>query len=268
MRRRPAALLLVAALLLGSCGGSSDSSGSGGVATVTVLAAASLTNVLPQIASAYNQSHTKVDFRFSFAGTDTIAAQIRQGAPADVFAGASTTYSDTLKKQHLIDGPKLFCTNELVLVLPPSNPAHISSLRDLATGGVKVDIAAPSVPAGSYTLTVLRNLDRRYGDDYSKDVFANVVSHETDVEAVLTKVRLGEADAGFVYITDAIASGRKVKTIELTSYARAVAAYPIAVLRASGRPPLARSFVDYVLSGPAQKILRKAGFGPPRLGTR
>lgn len=262
-KKAAAALIATVAVILSSCAGSSNSTGAGGSAKLTVLAAASLTNVFPKIAAAYNKSHSKVDFRFSFAGTDTLAAQIQQGAPADVFAGASTSYSDDLSKKKLIDAPKLFCTNQLVLLLPPTNPAHITSLKDLTKAGIKLDIAAPSVPAGSYALTVLQNLDSRYGGSYSKDVLANVVSHETDVEAVLTKVRLGEADAGFVYITDAIASGAKVKTVSLPSYAQAVATYPIAVVSSSKESSIANSFVQYVTSAPAQRMLRKAGFGPP-----
>ena len=266
MKLRGVISVTIVALMLASCGGSSGSShasNGNGSTQLTVLAAASLTNVFPEIASAYNASHSKIDFRFSFEGTDTLAAQIKQGAPADVFAGASTTYSDDLSKHGLIDPPKLFCTNQLVLVLPPSNPAHINSLKDLTNKGVKLDIAAPSVPAGSYALTVLDNLNSHYGATYSKDVLANVVSHETDVEAVLTKVRLDEADAGFVYITDAIASGKKVKTVDLPTYAQAVATYPIAVVSDSKESSTAQSFIDYVMGKKGQSMLRKAGFGPP-----
>ncbi|HEY1330617.1 MAG TPA: molybdate ABC transporter substrate-binding protein [Actinomycetota bacterium] len=255
---------IVAILALSACGSSNaTTSSSSGPARLTVLAAASLVNVFPKIGTMFTAEHPGVTFRFSFAGTDTLTAQIEQGAKADVFAGASTTYGDELSGKGLIETPQPFCTNQLVLVVPPSNPANITSLKDLTNKGIKLVVAGPTVPVGSYTLKVLGSLDSTYGANYSKQVLANVVSQETDVEAVLAKVKLGEADAGFVYITDSTAAGSSVKAITLPAYAQATATYPIAVVKASTNSGLAGQFVSYVLSPPAQQVLQSAGFGPP-----
>jgi len=253
---------IVLGTLLTSCGGGGSGSPAAGHSLI-VLAASSLTRVFPQIGVLFTQQHAGVTFKFSFAGTDTLAAQIQQGAPADVFAGASTTYSDQLSGSGLIDTAQPFCTNQLVLVVPPSNPAHITSLKELTKPGIKLVVAAPTVPVGSYTQKVLENLDATYGANYAEEVQTNVVSRETDVESVLTKVKLGEADAGFVYITDAKASPGEVKAITLPAYAQATATYPIAVVKASKSDSTAQQFIDFVLGPQAQALLRKAGFGPP-----
>lgn len=248
------------ALLLPACG---NGSGSAGDVTITVLAAASLNRVFPMIADALGRSNSTPSVGFSFAGTDSLAAQIEQGAPADVFAGASTKYGDLLRAKGLIQPYAIFCTNSLVLVLPASNPAGIGSLEDLVRPGVKVVIGAETVPVGAYTRTVLGNLDGLYGHGYSDSVLANVVSNEENVEAVLTKVRLGEADAGFVYVTDARAAGPAIGTIDLPDEAQAVATYPIALTQGTRHPDEALRFVDFVLGPEGQRILRRAGFGAP-----
>jgi molybdate transport system substrate-binding protein len=228
-----------------------------------VLAASSLTNVFPAIGGLFRRTDPAVAFAFSFAGTDALAAQIEQGAPADVFAGASTKYGDQLSGEGLIDAPTSFCTNRLVLIVPASNPAGIASPSDLSRPGLKLVIGAGTVPIGAYTRAVLGNLDSLYGGGYSTKVLANVVSEEDSVESVLSKVRLGEADAGFVYVTDSISAGSDVKVIDLPPEGQAVATYPIAVVKASNQAGMARRFVEFVLSAPAQDALRRAGFGPP-----
>jgi molybdate transport system substrate-binding protein len=227
-----------------------------------VLAAASLKNVLPPIGSSFTEDHLGVTFSFSFAGTDQLAAQIEQGAPADVFAGANTNYGDQLASASLIAPYKVFCTNRLVLVRPASNPAGITSLQDLAAKPVKLVIGSPTVPVGSYTRTVLSNLEKVFGSGYSEAVLARVVSNEDSATAIITKVLSGEADAGFAYVTDALAAGSSVSSITLPDDAQAVANYPIAVVRSSRAAVAAQRFVDYVLSDPAQRLLERAGFGP------
>src|SRR5438105_10508060 len=154
---------------------------------ITVFAAASLTDVLPQIQSE----------QYSFAGSDALAAQIAQGAPADVFASANTALPAQLHAQGLVETPVVFTRNALVIVVPASNPAGIANVFDLTRSGVTVDVATPSVPVGGYTQQVLQRMG------LSSQVNANVVSQETDVRSVLAKVSLGQADAGFVYATDA-----------------------------------------------------------------
>jgi len=180
-----------------------------------------------------------------------------------VFAGASTKYGDQLSGEGLIDAPKPFATNRLVLIMPPDNPANIASPQDLAKPGVKLVIGAETVPVGAYTRTVLANLDATYGAGYSAKVLGNVVSNEDAVTSVLSKVQLGEADAGFVYVTDARSAGSAVTVVELPAAANAVATYPIAVVKASAAASAAAGFVAFVLGPQAQAELGRAGFGPP-----
>lgn len=254
-------LTIAIALALSACGGS-VSGDPDRAATLTVLGAASLNRAFPAIGRVFAAANAPVEVRFTFAGTDALAAQIEQGAPADVFAGASARYGDQLREEGLIEPYRSFCTNSLAVVVPASNPAGIESPEDLARPGVKVVIGLETVPVGTYARTVLGNLDARYGSGYSTGVLANVVSNEENAEAVLAKVRLGEADAGFVYVTDARASS-DVVAIDLPSEARATASYPIAVVGASGHREAAQAFVDFVLGSEGQRVLREAGFGPP-----
>ena len=259
-------LVAVAVATLAACssgGGDATTPTSPPPVKLTVLAAASLAKVFPRIGDAFTRANPGVAFTFEFAGTDALAAQIQQGAPADVFAGASTKYGDQLSAAGLVDTPRPFATNRLVLILPASDPAGITSLKDLTEPGIKLVIGAETVPVGAYTRTVLTNLDAVYGASYSADVLANVVSNEDSVTSVVSKVQLGEADAGFVYVTDALAAGSAVKTIDLPAEAQAVATYPIAVVKASKDATDAQLFADFVLSAPAQAMLRQAGFGPP-----
>lgn len=259
-RRTWIAAVCLLALASSACGSSGAESGKR--VTLTVLAAASLKNAFPAIGSRLARAD-RVVVQFSFAGTDQLAAQIEQGSPADVFAAASPKYGEQLAGEGLIEPPVPFCTNSLVLVLPPSNPAGIASLLDLARPGVKLVVGAESVPVGTYTRAVLRNLNASLGSGYSSRVLANVVTDEENVEGVLAKVRLGEADAGFVYVTDAKAAGSDVVAIDLPEDAQAMATYQIAVVRATAHPAEARRFVDLVLGADAQAVLREAGFGPP-----
>lgn len=219
-------------------------------ARLTVLAASSLTTVLPRIDRAP---------RYSFGGSDTLAAQIRLGAPADVFAAASSSIPDRLYAQGLVEKPVAFTTNGLVLVTPASNPARISSVFDLRRAGVKLVIGAPTVPIGAYTRTILRNLGLT-------SVLSNVVSQETDVRSILGKVALGEADAGFVYATDAKTVASAVKVIRLPAWAQPPVRYEIAVVRSTGNRTAAVAFVNKVLSKAGQAKLRAAGFGAVKHG--
>jgi molybdate transport system substrate-binding protein len=275
MKRRlvPVAVFAALTLALAACSNSSGSaSGSGSNAppatktTLTVFAAASLAKAFPVIGTMFTKLHPGVAVRYQFAGTDQLAAQIEQGAPADVFAGASTTYGDELASKGLIDVPQPFATNRLVLILPPSNPANITSLADLTRPGIKLVVAGPTVPAGAYTRKVLTNLDASYGAKYDSKVLANVVSNEDSVTGVVQKVQLGEADAGFVYVTDAKSAGGAVKPIELPTAAQAIATYPIATVKAGSHQTEGRQYVDFVLSPAAQAVLASYEFGPPPSG--
>ena len=213
-------------------------------AILTVLAAASLTNVFPQIAP---KNH------YSFGGSNMLAAQIQQGAPADVFASANTNLPEQLHEQGLVEKPVVFTRNELILIVPKANPAGIHSVFDLRKAGVKLVVGAVGVPVGDYTRVVLHNL----GLD---DVLSNVVSNETDVREVLAKVALGEADAGFVYVTDARTVRGRVATIGIRWSAQPIVQYAAAVVKSSRHLAAARAFVHALVGPVAQRKLRAAGF--------
>lgn len=265
-RARAAAIALIAAVAVAGAACSSapgDAAATGRQTRLTVLAAASLTNVLPRIADAFSRGHPGTTFAFSFAGTDQLAAQIQQGAPADVFAGASERFADELSSAHLVDDVHAFCTNRLVVVVPAADPGGIHDPADLARRGVKLVVGAPTLPVGAYTRQVLEALDATLGAAYSRSVLANVVSEEDSVTSVLAKVESGEADAGFVYVTDARSAGTRVATLSLPASAQAVATYPAAVVAASRHAATARAFVAFLLTRDAQALLRDAGFGAP-----
>ena len=211
---------------------------------LTVFAAASLTDVFPRIAPAA---------RYSFGGSNTLAAQIRQGAPADVFASANTALAWQLYRDGLVARPVVFTRNALVLIVPRSNPARIHSVYDLRADGTRLVVAAPAVPVGGYTRQALQNLRLT-------SVLQNVVSEETDVREVLAKVALGEADAGFVYATDARTVPGKVRVFALPAGAQPLVAYAMAVVSASPNRGAGQAFVKQVLSKAGQAKLRAAGF--------
>ena len=219
-------------------------------AQIRVLAAASLTNVFPQIDNTPS---------YSFAGSDALAAQIRLGVPADVFASANMTLPTSLYNQKLVEKPVVFATNKLVLVVPKSNPAGIKTVFDLKKSGIKLIVGTPTVPIGSYTRTILKNLALT-------SVLANVVSQETDVRSILSKVALGEADAGLVYITDAKTVADKVTVIKLPAWAQPPVRYGIAVVNTTKSRSDAVAFINKVLSKQGQAKLRAAGFGAPKNG--
>jgi len=211
---------------------------------LTVFAAASLTTVMPQI-----DHHN----RYSFDGSNQLAAQIRQGAPADVFASANTALPQQLYHEGLLEKPVVFTRNALTLIVPKSNPAHIRSVFDLRKSGVKLVVAAAGVPVGDYTRIVLHNLNL-------DDALKNVVSNENDAREVLAKVALGEADAGFVYTTDARTVRGKVATIGIRWSAQPIVQYAVAVVKNSRHTAAARAFVQKLLRPWAQSKLHAAGF--------
>jgi len=238
-------LVGLAAALVALAVPASTSAGGG----ITVFAAASLTGVFPKIASAP---------RYSFAGSDQLAFQIRQGAPVDVYAAASPKYPELLYRDGLVRKPAVFATNRLVIVVPRSNRARIGSVYDLRRSGVKLVVGDAAVPIGSYTRQILDNLG------ITADVLKNVVSEETDVKGIVAKVALGEADAGFVYVTDAKAVASKTKTIALPAWAQPPIRYEIAVVSSTSRAKAARAFVARVLSKRGRALLAGAGFGLPK----
>jgi len=216
-------------------------------AQITVYAAASLTDVFPTIAEGN---------RYSFGGSNTLAAQIQQGAPADVFASANTTLPNQLFAKGLCSKPVVFTRNTLVIIVPKANPAKIRSVYDLTKPGVKIDVAGSGVPVGSYTLQILKNMN------LSASVTKNFVSQETDVREVLSKVALGEADAGFVYSTDAKTVPGKVTVLKVPAWAQPKVQYGICVVSSSGNKADAQAFITRVMSKAGQAKLLAAGFLP------
>jgi len=237
---RAAVVLLLAAGLAGAAAAQTAAT------RPTVFAAASLTDAFPKLAP-----HA----RFSFAGSNTLAAQIRQGAPADVFASANMTLPQKLHDDGFCSKPVVFTRNTLVVIVPRANPADVRSVYDLRRNGIKLVIADKGVPVGSYTLQVLKNMNLT-------GVLKNVVSRENDVREVLAKVALGEADAGFVYSTDARSVPKKVRTLKIPAWAKPKVQYGMCVVAKSSHKVAARAFVKRVLSPGGQKILRRYGFLP------
>jgi molybdate transport system substrate-binding protein len=236
-----AAAALIAAVVSAPVSGASSTTG------ITVYAAASLTNVFPAIDSAP---------KYSFGASNTLAAQITLGAPADVFASANTSIPASLYAKGLIETPVNFTRNTLVIVVPKSNPAQIQSIYDLTKPGVTIDIANSGVPVGTYTLQILGQMN------LTKAVLANVVSKETDVREVLAKVATGQADAGFVYSTDAKTVPGQVTVIKVPAWAQPKVTYAMAVVTRSPNQAAAKAFVSEVVSKAGQAKLLSYGFLP------
>lgn len=255
--RKLAWLSLVLALLLAlaACGGDDDETAADTASTdtaaaaapLTVFAAASLTEVFPMIDPAP---------RYNFAGSDALATQIREGAPADVYAAASSKYPQELFDEGLVEEPVTFASNRLVLIVPKDNPAGIEKVSDVTKPGTKLVIAAEGVPVGDYTREVLDELGLNKALD-------NVVSNEEDVKGVVGKVTLGEADAGFVYATDATVAADDVTVIELPEGSQPPIEYQIAVVSSSENKEAAQAFVDTVLGPDGKAQLEAAGFVVP-----
>src|SRR6478609_8714156 len=260
--RKLGLVAVAVALVVAGCGGSSGSSSSSGGSsqaasggTLNVFAAASLTNAFDALGKTYEQQNPGWSVRLNYDGSDILAAQIEQGVPADVYAAASAKYPEQLQGENLLGDTTNFATNTLVLIVPADNPANIKSVNDLTKDNAKVVIGDDSVPIGSYTRDVLDGLGINIDD-------LNIVSQEQKVTDISAKVSLGEADAGFVYVTDAQAAGDKVKSIDLPADANATATYPIGILTDSKNQEAAQRWIDLVMSSDGQQVLQSFGFGP------
>ncbi|WP_411102695.1 molybdate ABC transporter substrate-binding protein [Streptomyces sp. cmx-4-9] len=265
IRRRTAAAVLTTALLLplSACGdGGSEPAADGspnaaGAATasagpkaadLTVLAASSLTDVFKTAGAAYEKAHPGTKVTFSFAGSQELAAQVKQGAPADALVTADARTMDGLRAE--TGEAKVIAKNRLVIAAGKGNPFKIDDLKDLADPKIKVVLAAPEVPVGRYGKEILDK----------QGVAVKPVSQEPNVRAVLSKVELGEADAGLVYKTDSAKSGDKVVAVDIPDAQNAVASYPAATLKESRHAEAAAAFVAWLSTPEAQKILQDAGF--------
>jgi molybdate transport system substrate-binding protein len=239
--------------------------------TLSVFAAASLSDAFRELGRELEAKTPGLVVRINFAGSQQLVAQMEQGAVADVFASADERWMSYAQNQGLVSGdPAMFAHNKLVLIVPKPNPARIGRLQDLAKGGVKLVIAAETVPAGRYTRMVIRNLSRTPGfdGDFAPRALRNVVSEEDNVKSVVSKVQLVEADAGFVYrsdITPAVA--RYLRIIEIPESANVVASYPVALMKGGPAPEAAKAFVDLLLSAEGQRVLQQHGLMPVAANT-
>jgi molybdate transport system substrate-binding protein len=233
--------------------------------TVTVFAAASLTDAFDQVGEAFEARHPGTKVRFNFGGSSALRLQVEQGARADVFASADMAQMDQAVAAGLIDGvPRTFALNALVVITPASNPGRVASVADLARPGLKLVLANDQVPVGSYSRQALEAMeaDPAYGAGFAGRVLANAVSFESNVKQVLAKVELGEADAGIVYTTDVTPSvAPHLAQVPVPAAFNVAAQYPVAVVKGAPNGPAARAFVDFVLSAEGQQILRSYGFG-------
>jgi molybdate transport system substrate-binding protein len=234
---------------------------------LTVFAAASLGGAFNETKAAYQAQHQDVNVIFNFDGSQNLRTQIEQGARADVFASASTSHMSTLKNESYMNNSTIgnFANNKLAVIVPKDNKANITSLSDLAKPGVKIVIGTKDVPVGGYALQIIDKMGNNstYGQDYKTAVLNNIVSQETTVNYVVSKVALGEADAGFVYVSDVPAEYKdKVTSIPIPDSLNVIAVYPIGVLKDSKSPSAAQSFIDFVRSADGKAILAKYGFTP------
>jgi molybdate transport system substrate-binding protein len=233
---------------------------------ITVFAAASLTGAFTELGQMY-ENETNIGVVFNFDGSQALRTQIENGAYADVFASANTKQMNVLKKDGLINNSSIsiFAKNKLSLIVPKDNPAEIHSLADLSKPGVKIVIGTKDVPVGDYAMQIINKLgnDSAYGPDYKTKVLANIISQETNVNYVVTKVALGEADAGFAYVSDVTKDlSSKVDKIEIPDEYNIIAGYPMGLLKDCRYPAEAEKFMNLVKSEEGAAILEKYGFMP------
>lgn len=241
----------------GSTGGSpsvgSTTPADPGSTTITVFAAASLTEAFDELATRFEREHPTADIVINYGGSAALARQVVEGAPADVFVSAAEQPMHTLVDAGLAVSPVVFATNTLQVVVPAGNPAGVTGLEDLGRPGLTIALCDASVPCGAASVDLLRQ----------ESVTAVPDTLEADVRAVLTKVSLGEVDAGLVYHTDVLAAGDAVEGIEVAGAASVVNRYPISVLTDAAAAPLATDFVEFVTSADGRAVMAEAGFGAP-----
>lgn len=237
--------------------------------SLTVFAAASLTDAFSELGAAFSEAHPGVEVRLQVASSSTLAAQINQGAPADVYASANPHQMQLAIDSGRIDAAaaQTFARNALALAIPRGNPAQLDKIDDLTRPGVLIALASPGVPVRAYTDVLLTRLSDEafYGPDFQTRLLANVVTEETNVRRVVARLLLGEVDAGFVYRTDLRApdAAAALNTLPFPAELNPSAAYPIAPLNDTPHPDAARAFVAFVLSQAGQRVLAAWGFCPP-----
>jgi molybdate transport system substrate-binding protein len=250
--RRALAIAAATVLLASGCGGDEAEGGDGD--RLVVSAASSMTEALESCAPRFEEAEN-ADVRLSFAGSDELAAQIRQGARVDVYAAANTSLPEELHGEDLLSEPVEFATNEFVVAVPAGS--GIESVEDVAEPGTQVVVGSESVPIGSYTREALSKLPR----EQEEAILANVVSNEPDVKGIVGKLTQGAGDAGFVYVTDVNATGGDLKAIDLPDELDPVVTYGAGVPTEAREPELGQEFLDGLTLGPCATALEEAGFG-------
>ncbi len=258
------ALALALAVGCGAASGDQGETTKGKEDTLTVFAASSLTDAFGELANVFERENPGVEVRTTFAGSSVLLNQVLHGAPADVFASADQAKMEAALKENVVVGdPEVFVRNREVVILPAENPAGIEDFRGLKKPGAKLVLAQDGVPAAEYAMDVLDKADARYGGGFKKKVLSNLVSREADVRVAVNRVALGEADATFGYSSDVTPDIKeRVKVIEIPDGLNVVATYPIAALKESENPELARKWIELVLSDEGQRVLKKWGFRP------
>ncbi len=254
-------LALIAVLVLASSAGLAEEP-----KEITVFTAASLTGAFGEIGQMY-KNETSIIVVFNFDGSQALRTQIENGAYADVFASANKKQMNSLKNGGLMNNSSVvvFTRNKLLLVVPKDNPAKIGNLSDLAKPGLKIVMGTKDVPVGDYALQIISNLGNNssYGPDYKTKVLANVISQETNVNYVVTKVALGEADVGFAYVSDITEDlANKVDKIDIPDEYNIIAEYPMGILLESRYPTESQEFMDLVISDEGKAVLERYGFAP------
>jgi molybdate transport system substrate-binding protein len=232
---------------------------------ITVFAASSLTDAFKEAGTKFQEKNPKAKVTFNFAASSALSTQINEGAPADVFASADSAQMKNVTDKGNAADPVIFVTNVPTIVVPKSG-SPVATFADLAKRGVRLVLAAPEVPIGRYARDVFTNASKASGGvstDFSDKALANLKSNEANVRAVLSKVQLGEADAGIVYTTDAGVAANDVKLVEIPASYNIIAQYPIATIKASKNAIVAKAWVDFILSADGQAIMTKWGFGKP-----
>ncbi len=270
MRRSALTIVALAAVAVAGCSSSSStssasnatsssapaatsSSAAAQTGTITVFAASSLKETFTELGKQFEAAHPGDTVKFSFGASSTLATQITSGAPADVFASASTKNMDQVVTAGDASNPQNFAKNIMEIAVPPSNPAHVTSVTNLASSAVKVALCQPQVPCGVVAAKVFKNAG----------IKVKPVTLQPDVKSVLAQVELGNVDAGVVYVTDVMAAGAKVKGVTIPASDEASTVYPIATISNSKYQSIAQAFVAYVLSSAGQQVLAAAGFEKP-----
>ncbi len=256
MRRLTVIAAVLAAVAAAGCSSSTSSpsaSSSPATGTITVFAAASLTESFTQLGKQFEAAHPGDTVKFSFGPSSGLATQITSGAPADVFASAAPGNMDDVVNAGDASSPQNFAKNTMEVATPPDNPGNVNSVTDLAKGSVKVALCQPQVPCGVVAAEVFKNAG----------ITVKPVTLQPDVKSVLTQVETGNVDAGMVYVTDVQAAGSKVNGVTIPASDNASTLYPIATINSSKHKSIAQAFMSYVLSPAGQQVLKAAGFESP-----